>query len=590
MENEMEESLYRYLEKQKETKNIKINMDLKTLVNVATQTELVLGGKYNLPSKEDISYIQSLYIEINLLEKVLSMMMPTYKISTPNSDSFLSKSETSYQYIKTLKNKLESEYNNKVKRIKRSLDGKALMPQQLFSYEYGKNMNSWAKGVRIKLFGTTSDIFNRLTKEEQIKNVIEHIRYLSIVMQTSYSKKNLDTYEVSFSPKVIERYEYVYSENPKKETKEDIVEAALTYARMKFENKKAFKEFISKETITDSYMENKTPTKKTLSEIYSAIDKKYQTIHSEEIAILKKMYQHKFQFLESKLILTKIKDYLENNSILDCKLIFSSIIIKISKELSEIDSKLKETTIKIENIENSLESKLTENKNSNQSEREDSISIDIGASPDNKNQDEFENQSQRNHSKEVLNKEEKEKYEYYVAIREKVDKIVERKNTYASEEMFKMDIVYELSYYGLGNTYEEVIKNFQNMRKELEATKILEKLMNDIADDLDLYPGTKEQTENNGLTVYENRVAAKMLALLNDETISDELRNEIEYYLKKYKELVSDIKFVLPVQNEYNSDAWEQMLNDNKKRKYFNTIFIETLNLNDKTDNNSIKK
>lgn len=155
--------------------------------------------------------------------------------------------------------------------------------------------------------------------------------------------------------------------------------------------------------------------------------------------------------------------------------------------------------------------------------------------------------------------------------------------------MFKADIVYELNKYGLGITYEEVMKNFQNMREELEVTKTIRELMDDVDKSLELYTVSRDYIEENGLTVYENRVIAKMCTLLDDDSITDELKKEIEYYLKKYRELVDEIKFVLPAKNAYINDIWAQMINSIKERKYFNTIFIEKLNLYSKTNTNSIK-
>ena len=579
----MEELLETKLKKQKGKKKIEINMDLKKLLDVANQTELILGGNYPLPDKEEISYVQELYIEIFLLKKIILMLVNIYKISTPNSDTPFSKKETSYQYIKTLKNILEEEYKSKISKIKRLLSGKKLMPHQLLSYEYGKNMDSWAREIKTILSGTTSSQFENLTKEEKIKNVIDHIRWLSIIMTTSYSKDNPYTYVISFSPDIMETREYIHGEYPKQEKDKDIVDAALTYARMEFENKLSLKEFISSKNITDSYMVSGSPVAKTLSEIHLDIDRKYQTIHSIEKEKLKKLYEEKFQYLESKLVLTKINEYLKNNRKLDCKEIFESICKKIEKELSEIESKLKEVTIKIEEINNLLEKKLSNNKDNNLSKKTDDKAVNI------EKKESHENSQKSAKVEDSISLKEKEKYEYYAAIREKVDRIVERKNSYKSEEMFKADIVYELSEYGLGITYEEVIKNFQNMREELEVTKTIKKLMDDVDKSLELYTVSRDYIEENGLTVYENRVIAKMYTLLDDDSITDELKKEIEYYLKKYRELVDEIKFVLPAKNAYINDIWAQMINSIKERKYFNTIFIEKLNLYSKTNTNSIK-
>ena len=449
------------------------------------------------------------------------------------------------------------------------------MPHQLLSYEYGKNMDSWAQEIKKILSVTNSSQFEKLTKEEKIKYIIDHINWLSISMTTSYSKDNPYTYIVSFSPDIMEIYEYMNSKYPKLDEDKDIVDAALTYARMKLENKISFQKFISSEIVTDSYLVDGIPLAKTLLEIHLDIDRKYQTIHSIEKEKLKKLYEEKFQYLESKLVLTKINEYLKNNRKLDCKEIFESLCIKIEKELSEIESKLKEVTIKIEEIEKILENKITtDNDKSVKSERKKAA----------------ENSQELAMTNDSSNLKEKEKYEYYDAIRQKVDRIVERKNSYKSEEMFKADIVYELTKYGLGITYEEVMKNFQNMREELEVTKTIKKLMDDVDKSLDLYTVSRDYIEENGLTVFENRVISKMCTLLDDDSITDELKKEIEYYLKKYRELVDEISFILPAKNAYINDIRSQMINEIKKRKYFNTMFMEKLNLYSKTSTNSLKK
>ena len=599
------------LDAKKRSSTKEIEQDLETIVSMAVQTRDIFGRNesYELPNSGDVSMVQKDYVNACLLFEILNLLMSVEKISTKNNNSALSKKETSYQYIKRIKNVLETRNQKDIKKIKKMLADHPLIPYELYSVNYWKDKNGWARNVLDYYYGYSSKHRNDFESAKLIaKNNATN-------MQTSSSRKNNIVYTSSFDsnkPMLISS-SYVHEEGayyPLKRNCKDIVDAALYYSLCRdLIALKSFKQLMN--VRFEQVKDNVGYELKTLEEIKKNIDSKYKgLVSSQDIQKLKLLYDEKFKYLKSKMLFNKIIEFLKERN----QIYFSDIIIKMNKEVEEFDkiieeiqkridslvkefdkkiekdnSKKRETTKRQNNIRQKVSNSQVKTTSSiNDKKVEDSTNSTVVTDVKTKEliKDTVTERKKIEEEKKTFSQEEIDKYNKYVEIRVKLDNIVKRKNQYRNEEMFQQEIIN--TFYNLGNSYEEIIRHIDEMREELEVTKIIHTIILNSYEEFYNNPNQMREIDTNGLTKLENKIRFNISGILaNDKTIPDELREELRYYLNRFHELEDDLK---PVINWPKDEIWNGMADDNRLMRYFNTCLIEELGLTKRKYNELPKK
>ena len=67
---------------------------------------------------------------------------------------------------------------------------------------------------------------------------------------------------------------------------------------------------------------------------------------------------------------------------------------------------------------------------------------------------------------------------------EKLDYIIERKNI-GTEEQFQREVERELGRFGIGTTYEEIMNNIREIRRQIPSTKIIESIIFEVKNNFD---------------------------------------------------------------------------------------------------------
>ncbi len=172
--------------------------------------------------------------------------------------------------------------------------------------------------------------------------------------------------------------------------------------------------------------------------------------------------------------------------------------------------------------------------------------------------------------------EQKKMYEKYKEARDIFDNLQKSKGQFKNDEVFKQHVVSKLGKYG--STYEEIVENLSTIRDSLEVTAQIRQIMNEVRSEYKSYEEmTKE--EANGLTSIENKIIGRLLTTRENGNISEELKAEIEYYVKKHGELESDLKPAYLNKQNYEKETYQKIVDKLKIDNYINTELLDEVGL-----------
>ena len=306
-----------------------------------------------------------------------------------------------------------------------------------------------------------------------------------------------------------------------------------------------------------------------------------QKTNNELKQVLKDYYDYKMSYT----MLKRIKNIITQEIKHDFKI---GIEQKIDKELSAVESKLVELEKQKKELEATFEQErnkiTTETKEQKTSHIEKIKELEelkekvqkLQKIEENKKKDNPEEKKQEKKTNEV-NRQEKEKYEKYKVIREKLDDIIDRRNSFSNENYYHQEIVNTFYSYGLGTTYDEIIKNIIAMREDLIVNKRLQTIIDTVKMDFDDFKDMRKE-EKNGMTKIENKIEGRLLSLEMNPDTPEEVKEEIRYYLKRNKKCQDDLYWITQNKNSYPEDTYKQIVDNIKVNNYLNTNIFDEVN------------
>ena len=309
------------------------------------------------------------------------------------------------------------------------------------------------------------------------------------------------------------------------------------------------------------------------------------TIIEKNINELKQLTREYYSYKQSQIILKRIRDIISREIKHDIK---AEIDKKIMNELSAVEAKLIELEKQKKELEKLFDNEYNkislpkEEKQSTNNEEEIRKLKEIKSKIETiKEIEEHKNTNQKEKTQEKKTNEiklqEKAKYEKYKEIREKLDDIIDRRNEFSNENYYHQEIVNTLYSYGLGTTYEEIINNIIEMRKELGINKKLQTIIDTVKMEFDNFSDMRKE-EDNGMTKLENKLEGRLLSLEMNPDTPEALKEEIRYYLKRNKKCQDNLYWITQNKKSYPEETYRQLIDNIKMNNYLNTNIYDEIN------------
>lgn len=563
--------------------------------------------------------------DIYILEQLYSQMLGLQKVSTSNGLGLFSKKQTSREFIRSVISQLKEKNNSLIDNINKELSNLPLMKKEYYDVISNNTTNNSRDILNKEYHGMIPRTINLEDYDKVARSIVQRT---AIKMKTT----KIDSYMVVDG--------YYINENGEKENQYKnlgIVNAGL------YNYEKEVKINIDKEILNLLKPEHVNGKKeKTFTDINAQFEKilnseitKYQTNLSEfkgrypmeDVVSLENVVNKITSLLEeanlyrkSIIMYKRFGDFIENNLSSGQKY---QIVDKIKKEVREFEKNLSKLRDEIKELENVFEVNKEKIKNNSEivieNKKSENVNKKVVTDKSSNTKNEINNNkdlkvnykdsaSQINELEEIKEKlvgfqkkkqtlpnedntivsdlnsssqEQKDMYDKYKEIREKLDSLFERKAQFSNGDYFRQEVVNSLWLYG--ETYEKIIENIRDMREQLDVTQIISKIIDEVRSEYDNIDEMKKEDEN-GLTNFENRIIGRLISTQVGNEISDELRSEINYYVERYQRLESEVKFVFMNKNYYDKEIYQEVLDNLKLKYYLNTNILDEVCLSNKIE------
>ena len=553
-----------------------VSRTLKSYIDKVQVTASILGNEKNSKILKEVSndalMLDGLANDEYLLSEIRKILLTMPKQKSNNV--FFPASQSSYEISKELLEKNQKKIDSLSKSIHSRIKGMPVMSEELYK-----------KSQKGQGFSYSESEIIQYANERHLKGLIDPKKSRSenaqkIVKIFSRSIKGTNTIE---KYKVFDGYDHDYINNKKnpRYLRKSLVEACLhvtkkitakeieSNLKVIADIKKA--ENIFTEVSSRMAIELSTPTiidKSKLNRIFEET-KKLESEKSEN--------NKNIQIIDEliKIIDTHASSYGNFNKLKEKMLqerkTYHDKNIEISAEISKKNDEFNQE------IENQKKVKLENEKKAKELKRKETIAELKRAKEELERIEKQENKEETNEEEKPIYKskpltdEEKNQYEKYKLIRERLDTLFENKNQYRDEETFRREVV--RNFPTLGSTYEEIMDNISDIRNNLAVASDINRIIQSVKNE---FNSVEEMTaiESNGLTALENRVMGRMLSIEQHGEISPELKSEFEYYIKRLHKLESELKWI-PKPENIGKESYKTIADDTRIRTCVNTSLIE---------------